>query len=158
MFKSNVSRALQLACVAMLIAPVHAGTLTAHMGVSVTVVRPARVLVRTESLPSELEISTADVKRGYIRLRRATHLTIGNSALAVPALEVSSTVPIFSQLTISANGQRATTLGMDGGEVSGWRDSGSGGDLVLDLRLKLLPGVKPGRYPWPVHFEVRLDY
>lgn len=148
--------ALQVAWLLLLVSPTaQAGTATARIAVSVSVQR--RAMVRTESLPSELEISAADVKRGYVEVRRAARLIIGNGVPVGFALEVVPAARIFSRVAISTRGEETVTVGSDGGEIAGW-SSGSADPLLVDLRFKLLPWIMPGRYGWPLHLEVRLDY
>ncbi len=155
--RSPALRALQLACLLALISPqVRAETARARIAVSVTVIRPATV--QSASLPSELEISGADIRRGYVEWRPATQLTVGNNNPVGFVLDVLPTARIFSQVEISASGERRATLGADGGRIVGWRGSGAGDPLLLTFRFKLQPDIAPGRYPWPLRVDARLDY
>jgi hypothetical protein len=152
-----VMRALQLACIALLLAPpVHAEAARARFGVSVTVVTPATI--RSEWFPSELEISAADIKRGYVDWRRATPLIVGNISPVAFVLDVFPTSRIFSQVVISTSATDKATLGAGGGQIVGWRGSRSDDPLVLDFRFKLQSSITPGRYPWPLRVDARLDY
>jgi hypothetical protein len=150
-------RAVYLTSAVCLIAPlVQAETARARIGVSVTVV--PRAVVRSESLPAVLEISSADVRRGYVERRRATQLTIGNAGPVGFVLDVLPTARIFSRVEISTSDQGKTTVGTEGGQLVGWHGARSGDAVVFDFRFKLLPGIAPGRYPWPVRLDARLDY
>src|SRR5258708_8699283 len=50
--------------------PVHAGSVSASLSVSVVV--PARAVLSVESQPAGLEITEADAARGYIQVPRAS--------------------------------------------------------------------------------------
>jgi hypothetical protein len=150
-------RSVYLTLAVSLIAPlVQAETARARLGVSVTVL--PRAAVRSESLPLELEISPADIRRGYVERRRATQLTVGNAGPVGFVLDVLPTARIFSLVEISTSDQGKTTVGTEGGQLVGWHGARSGEAVVLDFRFKLLPGIAPGRYPWPVRLDARLDY
>jgi hypothetical protein len=146
-----------LALAPLLIAALaHAGTARARIGVSVMVVRPATM--RSESTPSELAISAADIKRGYLEQRHATEVFVENNSAVAFAIDVVPAARLFSQVQISASGGKRATFGPDGGQLVGWLGGRSPDPLVLDFRLKLAPGTEPGHYPWPLRVEVRLDY
>lgn len=153
----GATRAMQLACLVFALSPAaRAGTASARIGVSVTVV--PRAIVRTQSLPPELEISTADVKRGYVEVRRATQLMVAKGVRIGFAIDVLPTTPIFSQVAISTRGDETATFGADGGQILGRRRLGSLDPLLLNFRFNLLPGIKPDRYRWPLRLQVCLDY
>jgi hypothetical protein len=150
-----VTFALSLLAVLSLLPTVQAKTDRDRLGVSVTVLRQATV--RTGSFPAELEISPADVKRGYVERKRATQLSVGNQSPVAIALDVVPTARIFSQIEVNTPRGRAS-LSADGGQMVELSSGGSADPVLLDLRFKLLPGVVPGRYAWPLRFDVRLDY
>jgi hypothetical protein len=135
---------------------VQAEAARARIGVSVVVVRPATV--QAGVFPSELEISTADIRRGYVDWQPATRLLVGNMNPVGYVLDVSPTAPIFSQVQISTSPEQKVTLGADGGQVVGWRSVRSSDPLLLTFRFKLHREMAPGRYPWPVHVDARVDY
>jgi hypothetical protein len=117
----------------------------------------ARATVRTVSFPSEVKISAADIKRGYLEVRGATLLVAGKGArvgLVVDALPTAGILPQVAIRTMDAEQARG---GADGSQIVGRRGS-QDDPLLLYFLLKLPPGVTPGRYPWPLLVEVCLDY
>jgi hypothetical protein len=154
---SRALRALCLACMLVLFAPLaRSEAARARIGVSVVVVRPATV--QAGVFPAQLEISTADIRRGYVDWQSATRLLVGNINPVGYVLDVSPTTPIFSQVQISTSPEQRVTLGADGGQVVGWRGVRSDDPLLLTFRFKLHREIAPGRYPWPVHVDARVDY
>jgi hypothetical protein len=149
--------ALLLALAPLLISALaHAGTARARIAVSVTVVRPATM--RSETTPSELVISDADIKRGYLVRRHVTEAFVESNSPVAFAIDVSPATRLFSQVQISTSGGKKATFGADGGQLVGWLGGQSPHLLVLDFLLKLSPGIEPGHYPWPLSVEVRLEY
>jgi hypothetical protein len=148
---------LQLACMALLPStPVHAEAAQARIGVSVMVVRPATI--QSEAFPAELKISAADIKRGYVEWRRATPLLVGNTSPVAYILDVFPAGRLFSQVVVSTSDTDRETLGADGGQIVGWHANRSDEPLVLAVRFKLQSAITPGRYPWPLRIDARLDY
>lgn len=148
---------LLLAIAPLQVSPLaRAETARGRIGVSVTVVRPA--MMRSKSIPSDLVISTADLRRGYLERHRAAQLFVENSGPVAFAIDLLPAAPLFSQVQIGTLGGRIATFGVDGGQLLGSLGGRSPGPLVLDVRFKLTPGIEPGRYPWPLRLEMRLDY
>lgn len=127
-----------------------AGTARADIQVSVTVM--ARTLINSESSPPQLEVSAADVARGYVEVQGATQLLVTNTNRRGYVLSVWPQVQVFSTVVVR-NGDSQAELGADGGEIFE-RRWGQMLPLALDFRFVLAPGVKPGIYPWPVRFQV----
>jgi len=126
-----------------------AGTARAEIGVSVTVM--ARTQINSESSPRQLEVSAADVARGYVEVQGATQLFVTNTNRRGYLLSVWPQVQVFASMVVrSADSQ--VELGADGGEIFE-RRWGQMLPLALDFRFMLAPGVKPGIYPWPVKFQ-----
>jgi len=130
--------------------PAMAGERSAEMAVSVTVM--ARTLIDTESSPQQLEVSAADVARGYVEVQGATQLVVTNTNRHGYLLSVWPQVQVFSTVMVR-NGDSQAELGADGGEIFE-RRWGQMLSLELDFRFMLAPGVKPGIYPWPVRLQV----
>ncbi len=149
---------LLLAIAPLQVSPLaRAETARGRIGVSVTVVRPA--MMRSKSIPSDLVISTADVRYGYLERHRAAQLFVENSGPVAFAIDLLPAAPLFSQVQIGTLGGRMATFGVDGGQLLGSLGGGrSPGPLVLDVRFTLTPGIEPGRCPWPLRLEMRLDY
>jgi len=157
MKRVNVQRAMaRLAtvfagCALLAVAhPVQAGERSAEIAVSVTVM--ARTLIDAESSPQQLEVSAADVARGYVEVPGATQLVVTNTNRRGYLLSVWPQVQVFSAVMVR-NGDSQAELGADGGEIFE-RRWGQTLALALDFRFMLAPGVKPGVYPWPVKLQV----
>ena len=156
-FTLPVLAVLALALTPLLVtSPARAGTERARIGVSVLVNR--RATIRAESMPAAFIISADDIKRGYLERRHAARLLVENSRSMTFAIEVFPTARLFSEVQITTSSGTKATLGADGGQLVGRLDAQSPEPLALDFRFRLPPGIEPGRYPWPVRLEVRLDY
>lgn len=126
-----------------------AGTARAEIAVSVRVM--ARTLINSESSPRQLEVSAADVARGYVEVQGATHLLVTNTNRRGYLLSVWPQAQVFSTVVVRSGDSQAE-LGADGGEIFEGR-WGQMVPLALDFRFMLAPDVKPGVYPWPVKFQ-----
>ncbi len=124
----------------------------AEIGVGATVL--ARAQIATESTPAALEISAADVARGYVDVPQAMRLTIANTSPYGYALDVWPTAPVFREVRVLGLG-REVRLSDDGGAIITRGAHGQALPLVLDVRFTLAPGLVPGRYPWPLKLQVR---
>jgi|SRR5579864_575987 len=127
-----------------------AGAARADIQVSVTVM--ARTMIDSESSPRQLEVSAADVARGYVEVRGATSLLVTNTNRRGYILSVWPQVQVFSTVVVRSGDSQAE-LGADGGELFE-RRWGKMLPLALDFRFMLAPGVTPGVYPWPLSFQV----
>jgi hypothetical protein len=145
-----------LALVAAIYAPLSsapsASASRAEILVGATVL--ARAYIADEANPPLLEVTAADVARGYVELRRATRLTIANTSPYGYALDVWPTAPVFREVRIEGMGAQVR-LGDEGGEIVTRNVRGPALALVLDYRFALAPGLAPGLYPWPLRFQVR---
>ena len=147
---TRVAMVLALGAVLGAMQQARAGTAGAEIGVSVTVM--ARTLINSESRPRQLEVSAADVARGYVDVQRATRLLVSNTNRRGYLLSVWPQVQVFSTIVVRSEDTQSE-LGADGGEIFE-RRWGQMLSLALDLRFMLAPGMKPGIYPWPVKFQV----
>jgi len=130
--------------------PAEAATARADIMVSVTVV--ARTTLDSEASPAQLQVSAADVARGYVEVPAATRLLVTNTSRRGYLLSVWPQVQVFSAVVVTHGGYESQ-LGTDGGEIFDPR-WGRAMPLVLSFRFMLAAGVKPGSYPWPLKFQV----
>jgi len=110
--------------------------------------------IQQESRPSEVLVSAADVRRGYVEVPQPTWLEVNSNSPNGIALDLT---PLNSMMrsTIVSGFEFEQSLGADGGTlVHRWQRPQS---LRLSLRFKfmLAPGVAPGRYEWPLRLDVR---
>lgn len=146
-----IAASLALAVPAGSAAP-RAASARAEFSVGATVL--ARAVISEESSPTSLEVTPADVARGYVDARRATRLTIANTSPYGYELDVWPAAPVFREVEIVGFGAQVR-LGDDGGAIVARGARGPSLPLLLDFRFTLAPGLAPGRYPWPLHFQVR---
>jgi len=124
----------------------------ASFSVSVTVLAMARIERQTE--PATLEITAADLRRGFLDVQQPTTLLVRSNSPNGFALDLS-TVPSMLESVIVHGFADDQPLGPEGGRiVQRWYGTHSM-DLSLTFRLVLAPGLAPGIYPWPVHLAVR---
>ncbi len=129
-----------------------AATARSEIAVGVTVL--ARTVIAAESNPAALEVTPLDVARGYVDAPQATRLTIANTSPYGYELDVWPAAPVFREVTIVGFGPQVR-LGDEGGAIVARGARGPALPLVLDFRFRLAPGLAPGRYPWPLRFQVR---
>ena len=107
-----------------------------------------------QSVPAGLDLSVADLQRGYIDVAQPTQLIIHSNSASGFALDVSTVAPMLSSMAIEGLNSDLT-LGADGGTiVQRWQRPQALG-LSLKFRFGLAPGLAPGKYPWPVRLSVR---
>ncbi len=126
--------------------PARAGMVSASLSVSVVV--PARAVLSVDSQPAGLEITEADVERGWVE-------TPGSS-VRVRTNSPNGWLLEFQPLEGPYRSLEVTGLG-SGAQVSragGWlAQPYTGKTLVtaeLRYRLVLSSDARPGVYPWPV--------
>ena len=153
---STTAPAAAAVAVLALLAPAgsapRASAARAQIAVGATVL--ARALIAAQSSPDGIEISAADIARGYLDVPRATRLTIANTSPYGYALDVWPAAPVFREVLIVGFGGEVR-LRDDGGAIVARGAHGQALPLTLDFRFLLAPGVLPGRYPWPLKFQVR---
>lgn len=134
------------------VAAVHARESSATFAVGATVAAIARL--ELQSAPTGVKIASADLARGYIDVEEPTTLVVRSNSPTGFAIDVSTVAPLFSGIVVHGSDAEAT-LGAAGGSVEEhWQAAGTM-NVVLRFRLFLVPGLAPGRYPWPVRINVR---
>ncbi|HEY2463532.1 MAG TPA: hypothetical protein VGI32_05700 [Steroidobacteraceae bacterium] len=117
------------------------------------IVRPAANL-ELRSAPTGLDISPADLRRGYIDVMQPTQLTVRSNSPNGYALEVLTVAPLLSSMVVEGLSSDLV-LGAEGGTiVQRWQKS-QAVNLSLKFRFELAPGLSAGSYPWPVRLAVR---
>jgi hypothetical protein len=114
-----------------------------NFNVSATVNAVARLQV--QSAPTELRVSDEDVRRGFIDVLQPTDLIIRSNSAHGYALDVTTLTPMISSVIVRGEG---------GTIVQRWQTPQTV-NLSLQFRLVLAPGLAAGRYPWPMHIDVR---
>jgi hypothetical protein len=120
--------------------------------VTVTVLAMARIEQQTE--PATIEITAADLRRGFLDVRQPTTLLVRSNCPSGFALDLTTVAPLLESVIVHGlTGEQS--LGSEGGSlVQRWRGAQSM-NLSLTFRLVLAPGLAAGTYPWPVRVAVR---
>jgi len=110
--------------------------------------------VNSMRAPDAVQLTAADVRRGYVDIAGVTELWIFSNSRSGFILEVDPVSPLFRRLTVHGLGDDVV-LGIDGGEiVQRWVRTQTA-HLALTFRFTLVPGLRPGTYPWPLQLAVR---
>jgi hypothetical protein len=138
-----------LVALAAVTAPLYAGSNSAEMNVSVTVI--ARTILTIDSQPAAIEVTPTDIAQGYLDVPQAVAFRVRSNARGgyalglqpIPFPFAAAEVQWGTQVTVVQGGTDwATYLSHP------YQQGGSVG--VLAVRLRLAPGAEPGSYPWPV--------
>jgi hypothetical protein len=154
--KSSHNRGLNTARIALIVAASvgAAGARDVHSGFSVSVIVRPVANIELQSAPSGLDISAADLRRGYVEVMQPTQLTVRSNSPHGYALEVLTVAPVLSSMTVEGlNSELA--LGADGGTIVQRWQKPQAVNLSLKFRFELAPGLRVGTYPWPVRLLVR---
>ena len=147
--KVGLARILSFALAAILAPalPIHAGSISASLSVSVVV--PARAVLTVESQPAGLEITEADVARGYVEAPEASLLRVRTNAPAGWLLEFQPLQGPYRSLEVTGLGSTAQVSA-----AGGWLAQPYPGKTMatasLGYRFFLSTDARPGLYPWPV--------
>lgn len=143
-----------LPCIAALLltGSIEAAQTRAHLGVSATVLPVARMQVT--AAPADIQVSADDLRRGYVDVLQPTSLVIASNSPDGFALDLMTLSPIAAAIIV--NGLDSDqSLGADGGTlVQRWQGP-QAMRVTLRFRLLLAPGLRVGRYDWPVKLGVR---
>lgn len=123
-----------------------------NFNVSATVNAVARLQV--ESAPTELRVSDEDLRRGFIDVTQPTALVIRSNSASGYALDLTTMMPMLSSFVVRGLSSEQSLSGQGGTIVQRWQAPHTV-TLSLQFRLVLAPGLSAGRYPWPVHLDVR---
>ncbi len=122
------------------------------MVVSATVIPVARIYMPSE--PPPLQVSAADVARGYIDAPRALLLRVDSNSRAGFALEVYPLSPWCTAVALQGLDTEVDLDRSGGSVVQRWQ-SGKSRALALRARFSLAPAVQPGLYAWPLRLFAR---
>jgi hypothetical protein len=134
------------------IAAANAREARVNFAVSATVNAVARI--ETQSAPTELEVTAADLRRGYIDVVQPTALTVQSNSASGFAIDLTTVTPVLKSMIVRGL-DTEFPLGPEGGTVVQRWQSPHLVNLSLQFRLVLAPGLAPGRYPWPMRVAVR---
>lgn len=133
------------------VAPATAAVVSARISVSAAVL--PRTAILSASMPASLDISASDVARGFVEVSGSSQILVTNNSPEGFELEVLTGASVFSSVAVQGLGAEAT-VDANGGEIFLPSRRGAAIPLVLSYRFQLTPGTLPGRYPWPLQFNV----
>jgi hypothetical protein len=122
------------------------------IAVSAIVVPSTRVDVVAAA--TVLDVTTEDVRRGYVEVHDAARLRVTSTSRAGYRVDLHPRVAMFRAIELNLDGFRAR-IGPDGGTLVAAGRAGRQIPARIDYRFELADGVAPGRYPWPVALQVR---
>ena len=154
--KFSHNHGLSTARIALIVAAsvTGAGARDVHSNLLVSATVRAIANIERQSAPTELEISGADLARGFIDVVQPTRLTVRSNSPSGFALEVLTVVPLVSSMNIEGLNSDLD-LGADGGTIVQRWQKPQVVNLSLKFRFALAPGLVAGNYPWPVRLAVR---
>ncbi len=125
-----------------------AASVSGQMKMSVQVI--ARAIVAIESGPSAIEISAADIKRGYAELPAPIVVRVRTNSRKGCVIEFAQTGAAFQGFELISSGEGIN----DAGKGSLVRSYVPGGESVsVQARLMLTPGTQVGSYPLPLEIS-----
>jgi hypothetical protein len=123
-----------------------------EMPVTATVMAVARI--ERQTAPTEVMVTAADLRRGYLDVGEPVALVIRSNSPTGYALDLDAITPLFSSLVVRGL-ESEQSLGADGGTiVQRWQNAHTA-HLTLQFRFVLAPGLTAGRYAWPMQLRVR---
>lgn len=138
--KSSHNRGLNTARIAMIVAAsvTAAGARDVHSDFSVSVIVRPVANIELQSAPTGLDVSAADLRRGYIEVMQPTQFTVRSNSPNGYALEVLTVAPVLSSMIIEGlNSDLA--LGRDGRTiVQRWQKP-----QAVNLSLKFRGSTRP---------------
>jgi hypothetical protein len=144
--------AVGLAPLATLPRVAEAAQANATMPVSVTVTANAKM--RSSYQATQLNITEADVARGYVNIPAASLFSISTNSRSGFLLEFHPVGNIFESVEVSGLGN-PLQLGADGGTIVQRGLPAPNLTHELSFQFTLSQDIKPGSYPWPLQLSVR---
>lgn len=136
---------------ALAVAPVTAANAATGIDVAPPTLAATMVL---EYQQMAIDITGADVSRGYVDVPGGSRFAVATSGRAGYAVDLVTKVAIFTAVRVHS-ATASADLGADGGTLVAGRVAGVHAREELSYRFMLAPSVKPGRYPFPLFLAVR---
>lgn len=147
---SHVARVLLVSAASCVV--VQARDARTTFNVSATVNAVAKLQVR--SAPTEIVVSSEDLRRGFIDVAQPTDLVVRCNSAHGYALDLTTLTPMLASVIVRGLNSEQSLSGEGGTIVQRWQAPQTVA-LSLQFRLVLAPGLAAGRYPWPMRIEVR---
>lgn len=147
-----LSATMGLAPLSSLVSSAEAAQSSAVMQVSATVIANARL--QTSHQTTRLEITAADVARGYMEVPGASRFSVITNSRSGYVIEFHPLATWFESVQVTGMGSGAQ-LGAAGGSIVQRGVLPSKLAHELSFRFSLRPDAQPGSYPWPLLLSVR---
>lgn len=108
---------------------------------------------RTLSAQTQLQITPADIARGFVELPRATQIEVRSNSRAGYVLDVRPMNVLFTRVEVLGFGSDIA-LDADGGRIVQRWERPSAATITVGYRFHLSAATAPGTYPWPLHLAV----
>ena len=140
---------------AIILAPIRAtGSAITDAGFTVGARVLARATLQVRSAPSDLVISTHDVRESYVDVHEPTRVRVFNNSPQGYELVVTPKMPGLAGIVVRGAGAEVS-LGGAGGAIPERGQIGMHMSLSLRYRFLLGHHIEAGRYPWPVKLSVQ---
>lgn len=134
---------------AVITMPVFAASNSAQMTVSVQVL--ARTIVTVDREPATVDVTPADVARGYVDLPQSVLFHVRSNAANGYTVQFEPVSYPFNRADINW-GDTFAAVGAEGAWLSHPYQQGSASG-TFNVKLTLAAGTQPGSYAWPVRFD-----
>jgi hypothetical protein len=125
------------------------GTSRADASIDLAIVIPPTVIARTVAQAGAVSITARDIERGYVDLDGATSLRLSANDPSGYRLAVWYDWRLLSRVLLRI-GERVVSADAPGRRVHVASPRMLDAPLLIDYRLYLARGTRPGTYPWPL--------
>jgi hypothetical protein len=101
----------------------------------------------------QLQITAADIARGFVELPRATQIEVRSNSRSGYVLNVQPMTKLFTRVEVLGFGP-AIALDAEGGSIVQRWEKPSAATVTMGYRFYLSAEAAPGTYPWPLHLAV----
>ncbi len=120
--------------------------------IRITAVVPAHAQLKILRQPSQIVVTDADLRRGFLQIDYATLLEIHTNSPAGCMLSIEAFDMPFKETVVHVLG-RELQLGRNGGLVT--LPITGKANVALGFRFGLSSDTQPGIYPWPFDLSVQ---
>jgi hypothetical protein len=105
------------------------------------------------STQAQLQITAADIARGFVELPRATQIEVRSNSRTGYVLSVQPMTKLVTRVDVLGFGSEIS-LAADGGSIVQRWEKPSAATVIMGYRFHLSAEAAPGTYPWPLHLAV----
>ncbi len=126
----------------------------AQIGITIGATVRAVAHMELRSMPATLDLSSDDLRRGFVDVTQPTSLVIRSNSKSGYSLDLMTVTPMLASMIVYGLDSELS-LGAQGGSIVQRWQSPHVVNLNIKFRLSLAPGLTAGTYPWPVAVSVR---